>query len=63
MHGMGSLAVLVGAFGVVALFVGYLLVRLYLACPARRPAVAQRAAGPAGDATDPAEDTTPEPVA
>jgi hypothetical protein len=56
MHGMLSLAVLVAAFAVVAAFAGYLLVRLYLACPAARSAAVQRA-------VDPAEDTTPEPVA
>jgi hypothetical protein len=65
MHGMLSLAVLVAAFAVVAAFVGYLLVRLYLACPAARSAAVQRAADPANTANtaDPAEDTTPEPVA
>jgi hypothetical protein len=59
MHGMLSLAVLVAAFAVVAAFAGYLLVRLYLACPAARSAAVQRAAGP----VEPVEDTTPEPVA
>ena len=61
MHGMLSLAVLVAVFAVVAVFVGYLLVRLYLACPAARSATAQRDA--ARQTADPAEDTTPEPVA
>jgi hypothetical protein len=59
MHGMVSLAVLVAAFAVVAAFAGYLLVRLYLACPAARSAAVQRAAGP----VEPVEDSTPEPVA
>ncbi|HEY1913987.1 MAG TPA: hypothetical protein VGH27_00265 [Streptosporangiaceae bacterium] len=71
MHGMLSLVVLVAAFAVVAVFAGYLLVRLYLACPAARSATAQRDAAQKDAAqkdairraADPAEDTTPEPVA
>jgi hypothetical protein len=36
MHGMLSLAVLVAAFAGLAGWIGYLLVRLYRACPAVR---------------------------
>jgi predicted lipid-binding transport protein (Tim44 family) len=45
MHGMLSLAVLVTAFAGLAGWVGYLLVRLYRACPAPRSSLAQPAAG------------------
>jgi hypothetical protein len=68
MHGMVSLAVLVAAFAGLAGWIGYLLARLYLACPAARltpaqspaalpaPAAPAPAAGPAGSspAGDPA---------
>jgi hypothetical protein len=49
MHGMLSLAVLVAAFAGLAGWIGYLLVRLYRACPAARATAAPpSAAGPAG---------------
>ena len=65
MHGMLSLAVLVAAFAGLAGWIGYLLARLYLACPPVRLTPAQSpaaqaarvsAAGPAGSspAGDPA---------
>jgi hypothetical protein len=49
MHGMLSLAVLVAAFAGLAGWIGYLLVRLYRACPAVRVTAAlPSAADPAG---------------
>jgi hypothetical protein len=49
MHGMLSLAVLVAACAGLAGWVGYLLVRLYRACPAPRATLARpRAGDPAG---------------
>jgi hypothetical protein len=44
MHGMLSLGILVAAFAGLAGWAGYLLVRLYRACPAPRSARAQSAA-------------------
>jgi len=49
MHGMLSLAVLVAASAGLAGWIGYLLVRLYRACPAVRAA----AALPSADDADP----------
>ena len=50
MHGMLSLAVLAAAFAGLAGWIGYLLVRLYRACPADRvtdvPPPAREPAGP-----------------
>ena len=68
MHGMLSLAVLVAAFAALAGWIGYLLVRLYRACPAVRATAAQPPApDPAGPPTDdgPAEErvVTPQSVA
>lgn len=49
MHGMLSLAVLAAAFAGLAGWIGYLLVRLYRACPADRvTAVLPSAREPAG---------------
>ena len=49
MHGMVSLGVLVAACAGLAGWIGYLLVRLYRACPAvRATAVKPSARGPAG---------------
>jgi hypothetical protein len=50
MHGMLSLAVLVAALAVLAAWVGYLLVRLYRACPAPR---STRTLPVAGDLAEP----------
>jgi hypothetical protein len=50
MHGMVSLAVLVAAFAGLAGWIGYLLARLYLACPAARLTPARSTAGPADPA-------------
>jgi predicted lipid-binding transport protein (Tim44 family) len=55
MHGMLSLAVLVAAFAGLAGWIGYLLVRLYLACPAARLTPAHSPAdSPGGCLADPA---------
>ena len=67
MHGMLSLAVLAAAFAGLAGWIGYLLVRLYRACPADRVTAGlppARAAGPpegGGSAED--RGAAPAPVA
>lgn len=63
MHGMLSLGLLVAAFAVIAALAGYVLVRLYLACPASR-AVSAQAAGAtlAGPAPGPANDAEAAPA-
>jgi hypothetical protein len=53
MHGMLSLAVLVAACAALAGGIGYLLVRLYRACPAVRATAGQPSA------PDPADDPPP----
>ncbi len=48
MHGMLSLAVLAAAFAGLAGWIGYLLVRLYRACPADRVTAGPPSGEPAG---------------
>lgn len=64
MHGMLSLAVLTAAFAGLAGCIGYLLVRLYRACPAvRATAALPSAPDPAGppEGGGPAEEHVPTP--
>jgi hypothetical protein len=68
MHGMLSLAVLAAAFAGLAGWIGYLLVRLYRACPADRvtavlPSAREPADLPEGDGSAEDRSAAPAPVA
>ena len=68
MHGMLSLGVLVAAFAGLAGWIGYMLVRLYRACPVgrsptARPSAHDLADRPAGGGSADEHAAAPEPVA